>query len=127
MKETKFRAWATEANEMYYDVWFNLIEVLWWSKEDEDDVILGDRAKNNLLQHCILMQFTGLKDKNGKEIYEGDIVCGMRGVIGVCEFYHGRFAIKYFEGIRLTFIYENKDDVEIIGNIYENPELLEAQ
>ena len=66
-----------------------------------------------------LMQFTGLKDKNGKEIYEGDIVKYYNASVKSVEWYQGGF---YLSGVSHNPIDEN--DVEVIGNIYENPELL---
>lgn len=72
-----------------------------------------------------LMQFTGLKDKNGKEIFEGDIVkCGNKNEeIKVIEFINGGFG---YEGNTWDY-WEDEfghDKMEVIGNIYQNPELL---
>lgn len=70
-------------------------------------------------------QYTGLRDKNNKEIYEGDIVKYFYDTPSVVEFVQGAFKLKRdccFD----TFSYL-EGEVEVIGNIYENPELLEVK
>lgn len=94
--------------------------------------------------HCdngIICQYTGLHDKNGKEIYEGDIVkiyghCFDFGFkqeeIGQIEFIHGAFGFyreksknEYcFNNLETEESYGELDYYEVIGNIYDNPELL---
>ena len=85
-------------------------------------------------------QYTGLHDKNGKEIYEGDIIefsydmfvgnFDTFAVKGKIVFEEGAFYVKVFENERITgeetyLLYSiNLDDIEVIGNIYENRELL---
>ena len=81
----------------------------------------------------ILMQCTGLKDKNGKLIYEGDIVKTIYtkpdGVIinrnCVIEYNRSAFWINY--GIAASYLYNDDCIYEVIGNRYENPKLLEVE
>ena len=95
----------------------------------DEDSVAGEWIVNNDIH---LMQSTGLLDKNGKEIFEGDIVD-----------YKGRKAVIKWHGSYASFIYRFIDEpqtrkpewnilylaymkFEIVGNIYENPELLEV-
>ena len=80
-----------------------------------------------------IMQFTDLKDKNGKEVYEGDIVSIFKGCPSIVKFGVQDIG-NDFQGV--GFYTEEKNgsifsifgggDIEVIGNIYENPELLES-
>lgn len=123
----KFRAWTEEGKAMYYGVYPFRDDVLLLSYDGFafDEVPASD---------FILMQSTGLKDKNDNEIFEGDIVKYDSG----CYTYTEEVAYnKNFAGfgvrdanadIILTFwvLAENVDlsSLEVIGNIYQNPELL---
>ena len=127
----KFRAWDNELGRMMSisDMWFNV--------DSLGEIGLNDSVMNDYItvspDEIELMQSTGLKDKNGKEIFEGDIVD-----------YKGREAVVKWHGSYASFIYRFVDELqerasdweplflacyhfEVIGNIYENPELLEAE
>lgn len=92
----------------------------------DEDSVAGDWIVNNDLH---LMQSTGLKDKNGKEIFEGDVLGTKDGLLnGVIEYRSDlgmwtNSLIRYNNFERLCIVATSR---EIIGNIYENPELLEV-
>ena len=126
----KFRAWTEEGKVMYYDVYPFRDDTLLLSydKIAFDEVPASD---------FILMQSIGLKDKNNKEIYEGDIVKYKSGCNTYTEevAYDKNFARFGVRGANTDIIFtfwELADDVdlislEVVGNIYENPELLEGE
>ena len=68
-------------------------------------------------------QYTGLDDKNGKEIYEGDIV-KYENMTGKIMFFNGSFILSDLEETEEWELGVINEEVEIIGNIYDNPELL---
>jgi len=125
MKDNKFRAWDKEEKKM-----FEVVCVYY----DGGCKRFPDSKYYN--SHKIeIMQFTGLKDKNGKEIYEEDIVqlTGL-DLNFVIVYYEDRFSLKdtrYLDGEFPTDsnlgldVYRKR--IEVIGNIYENPELLEEE
>lgn len=81
------------------------------------------------MNDTVVMQFTGLIDKNGKEIYEGDIVAYDGNCVARVEWERGGFLFKFVDGIEHpspNFWHEPTDEpiTEVIGNIYENPSLL---
>jgi len=77
---------------------------------------------------AIALFYAGLKDKNETEIYEGDIIKSTLNEtkIGIMEFKKGRFQIS-FKNRSMLFCHENRKSLEVLGNIYENPELLEEK
>ena len=124
MREMKFRAFL-KSNQVMYDVL--TLDII-------DKKALIENAEKQLkgyvkLQEIELMQYTGLKDKNGKEIYEGDII-SFGDNKAVVFYEHAKFKAKYryynncycYDALS-EVLYYNK--VEIIGNIYENKELID--
>ena len=104
----------------------------------DEDSVAGDWIVNNDLH---LMQSTGLHDKNGKEIFEGDVVKRYRSPFfkakweyqietvlkGKASLLLGREFGKNFGTIPFDSPFAKSDLLEVIGNIYENPELLEEE
>lgn len=106
MREIKFRAWKN--SEMKYSDSFPDLSCFFCLAYGQMGEELG-----------LLMQYTGLKDKNGKEIYEGDILKN--------DDYERVRIMTWEQDSTEPFpfrYYESTDDWEIIGNIYQNPELL---
>lgn len=117
----KFRAWEKSAGFMIQDVG----SIEWFT--DGSCVV---NYKNDSFPCVELMQFTGLLDKNGEEVYEGDIVvCYANGcrhtVIWRQELggtFIGGMPGWYLDGLKEGYAWSGKE--EVVGNIYENPELL---
>ncbi|EOU1988687.1 YopX family protein [Clostridium perfringens] len=145
-REIKFRIYDTDEKEMFYQEDIDYIDfftgIVFIREEDGYDYLIDSRSDGKL------MQYTGLKDKNGKEIYEGDILrckCLKKCKLDSCAekvIQYKNSLIEWWEsgcnlGYRLrdskgkTMMIKpthlNTMEVEVIGNIYENPELLEGE
>jgi len=130
MKETKFRVWDKAKKEMFYsyDNYLKVEGKLWslWRLDEKNKLRLLTNSVNGEL-----MQFTGLKDKNGKEIYEGDIVICIHGTYEIV-FTNGSFCLSNSKSPTIGFLESpignySGENFKVIGNIYENPELLEGK
>ena len=110
MREIKFRAYCLSNNTM----WYSASLERFFSTIEEDDIV---------------MQFTGLRDKNGKEIYEGDILRWphLGDNSPIVSVYYNEDECSFF-GNPLNLDKETESYLdklcEVIGNIHENPELL---
>jgi uncharacterized phage protein (TIGR01671 family) len=139
MREIRFRSWDKIRKEMLYSDTqkdFDKMLIHWdfingWSATRAKDRFVLSNA------NAVLMQYTGLKDKNGKEIYEGDIVKAFYDKKYPFHYkivFNQKIACYWAEPIQLNHavtttkplydIIEIFENCEVIGNLYENPELL---
>lgn len=121
MREIKFRAWDKENEKMMKVSSLHL---------ENKEISVKENGTFRLFRMQDLMQFTGVKDKNGKEIYENDLISCNKYKNIVVFFENGCFKIKYPKSDTTNTIctldtFLEKYKCKISGNIYENKNLLE--
>lgn len=130
MREIKFRAWDKDLQEMHKIYIIDFV----------DEEVVDENADIHKFTDIELMQFTGLYDKNKVPIYEGDIVifedCEMSTESGYGDTFINQGVIEYndenccfnvTERITVELVdvlYKDNESLEVIGNIYDNPDLL---
>lgn len=124
----RFQVWNKATKEVHEAD--DIMYIDFREKEICVETLFFEKASRYDFDDVVLMQSTGLRDKNGKEIYEGDIIDSEDGILsGVVEFRPdlGMFVstlIKYNNFERLCNV---ADSVHIIGNIWEDGELLDGE
>lgn len=129
-REIKFRAYSSHNHKMYpvSDIEWDIDGRIWVTADD------GKNGIELIDEEAHLMQCTGLHDNNGRKIYEGDIVRTGKDNIGDPELMIGQVIMRegswLIENEKMQEAIELFSDItsrEVIGNIFENPELREAQ
>ena len=139
MRKIKFRIWNPKEKIMYYQP-FELdfikdghIELNKWLKSDMYSTKIGCTGKKCMLGvSLVLMQYVGIKDKNKKEIYEGDIIQDnskknkyLAEIVYQAE--HMRFVVKGKTSFISMLMMANITKYKVVGNIYENKGLLKCK
>lgn len=117
-REIKFRGFCIVHKRIHFPMY--QLDDLQWTTDDHD---ISDDGPHGYE----IMQYTGLKDKNGNPIFEGDIIKydEDKDEIGIIKFIDGSFDV-YSKDENLLYYPENRvpAEWEVIGNIYQNPELI---
>lgn len=121
MREIKFRAWdGVEMRESF---------LLHQSNGNIPLINVGGPFTSLERKHdWVVMQYAGLKDSKGTPIYEGDILKWNGSIIGEVEFRDATFVIGEDKNTRLLFdISERSDELEVVGNRFQHPDLLQGK
>ena len=126
MKEFKMKAWLKKEKKMVaiIGIDFNYEYI----RYTEDDNLFNENYKTAEFKNIELLQFTGLKDNGGQELYEADVIKfndGIDDIYGLISYddEDGTYRVSY-ENIT-EHLLEREGDFEIVGNIFENPDLHE--
>ena len=120
----KFRVWLKDTNKMYnvHSLHIGTNKVIISSRHGNVSIYIN--------KNTILMQSTGLKDKNGKLIYDGDIIVNEKFVKyitkwndNIGQFYISKINPSKYDNWKDWHLARHDLDYEVIGNVYENPEL----
>lgn len=136
MSRIKFKAWEVKEQRMLYPGSFDIHSyhngeygISHQFIDEPERVYRFTRCKRNGFDNTkpevILLQFTGLKDKNDIEIYEGDILEYGTKYIGYVMFENCGFHLVKSKGKQIIHL-SVLNNIKVIGNIYPNPELLEV-
>jgi uncharacterized phage protein (TIGR01671 family) len=120
MREIKFRIWNVDTN-------------CWTALESNIKDITWHRFDGINVNSLIFQQFTGLKDRNGQDIYEGDLI-NFSWQVGHKEFHDNKNQEVFYSNECASFVFGKDmiamldrvvyDTLEVVGNVFENPELL---
>ncbi len=139
MREIKYQAWLHDEKQMV-----NVIEINTFDKyiryydisHCQDDAEIFDFIRSNLpnadcgFEGCDLRQYTGLKDRNGREIYEGDILANKKAFnrsFKVIWNPDGAWFVHDGDDWPCYYLRQVNGSTEVIGNVFEHPELLEVE
>ena len=127
MREIKFRGKRISNSEWVYGYYFESFTGTSYILGMYDHLL--EMAEHYEVDTKTVGQFTGLLDKNGKEIYDGDIIDDHFVGIGVVKYVRGAYRVSYKGSTRkwfLDFLDDEVKAIKVIGNILEHPHLLEV-
>ncbi|WP_418026242.1 YopX family protein [Paenibacillus sp. JJ1722] len=139
MREIKYRVWSKRMgimmqNEVMVEAGRQVVEFAKRMRPDMPDM---SNAKGGLLlptddDDLIFMQYTGIPDKQGEEIYEDDICTAEEMIFplsgtrtGVVKYIDGSYVLEDLDGKDGIYLFSESAEITVIGNIHDNPELLQ--